>query len=225
MGAYLVLWHFALRIRGLYNSYRLSPASREFKDLAAAVAIATVPLVPLSLPFGFEYVNPAFLVVFPTLAFAGLGFERRVLRAVARQVRSFGRNLRDVIIVGDGGPALDGAARLAQRDGLGYRVIEVLNVRSTITPIHVNGNGAAANGAGHAYDPLTELAMLLESRPIDEVFLGLPLDGYRAISFKTGGTLHLRSRNDNDFKELDPIPQFQATGKLAGFLQSAVAPA
>jgi len=24
-------------------------------------------------------------------------------------------------------------------------------------------------------------------------------DGYRAIAFKTGGTVHLRSRNDNDF--------------------------
>src|SRR5689334_586326 len=85
VGAYLVLWHLALRMRGLYNSYRLSPASREFRDLATAVAIATVPLIPMSLPFGFEYVNPAFLVVFPTLAFCGLGLERRVLRAVARQ--------------------------------------------------------------------------------------------------------------------------------------------
>jgi len=27
----------------------------------------------------------------------------------------------------------------------------------------------------------------------------LKLDGFRAIAFKTGGTLHLRSRNDNDF--------------------------
>jgi DNA ligase D-like protein (predicted ligase) len=27
----------------------------------------------------------------------------------------------------------------------------------------------------------------------------LKFDGYRAIAFKTGGTLHLRSRNDNDF--------------------------
>ncbi len=178
VGAYLVLWHFALRMRGLYNSYRLSPASREFKDLGTAVAMATVPLVPLSLPLRFEYVNPAFLAVFPTLAFVGLGVERRILRAVARQVRSFGRNLRDVIIIGDGGPALEGAARLAQRDGLGYRVIEVLNVRSSVLPVHVNGNGTAANGAGHDHaDPLGQLSALLESRPIDEVFLGLPLDG------------------------------------------------
>ena len=27
----------------------------------------------------------------------------------------------------------------------------------------------------------------------------LKLDGYRTIAFKTGGTAHLRSRNDNDF--------------------------
>ena len=27
----------------------------------------------------------------------------------------------------------------------------------------------------------------------------LKLDGYRAIAIKTGGRLHLRSRNDNDF--------------------------
>ena len=27
----------------------------------------------------------------------------------------------------------------------------------------------------------------------------LKLDGYRAVAFRTGGTVHLRSRNDNDF--------------------------
>ena len=27
----------------------------------------------------------------------------------------------------------------------------------------------------------------------------LKLDGYRAIAFRTGGTVHLRSRNDKDF--------------------------
>jgi DNA ligase D-like protein (predicted ligase) len=32
----------------------------------------------------------------------------------------------------------------------------------------------------------------------------LKLDGYRAIAFKTGNTLHLRSRNDNDFRSRYP---------------------
>src|SRR5579863_74530 len=42
----------------------------------------------------------------------------------------------------------------------------------------------------------------------------IKFDGYRAIAFKTGGKVHLRSRNDNDFsvrypgivKALAPIP-------------------
>src|ERR1700722_3700724 len=42
----------------------------------------------------------------------------------------------------------------------------------------------------------------------------LKLDGYRALAFKTGGKVHLRSRNDNDFngrypalvKALAPMP-------------------
>jgi bifunctional non-homologous end joining protein LigD len=32
----------------------------------------------------------------------------------------------------------------------------------------------------------------------------LKLDGYRAVAFKTGGTVHLRSRNDNDFSARYP---------------------
>jgi hypothetical protein len=33
----------------------------------------------------------------------------------------------------------------------------------------------------------------------------LKFDGYRAISFKTGGTVHLRSRNDNDSVFATPL--------------------
>ena len=32
----------------------------------------------------------------------------------------------------------------------------------------------------------------------------LKVDGYRAIAFKTGGKLHLRSRNNNDFTKRYP---------------------
>ena len=38
----------------------------------------------------------------------------------------------------------------------------------------------------------------------DRWFYELKLDGYRAIAFKSGGTVHLRSRNDNDFARRYP---------------------
>ena len=41
----------------------------------------------------------------------------------------------------------------------------------------------------------------------------LKLDGYRALAIKTGGNLHLRSRNDNDFNLRYPAV-VQALGAL-----------
>ena len=43
--------------------------------------------------------------------------------------------------------------------------------------------------------------LLLRTDALPDGALGIraQVDGYRAIAFKTGGKLHLRSRNDNDF--------------------------
>ena len=45
------------------------------------------------------------------------------------------------------------------------------------------------------------LLLKTDALPADRVTWSyqLKLDGYRAIAFKSGKTLHLRSRNDNDF--------------------------
>jgi len=221
VGCYLVAWHYVLKTRGLYESYRLSPASRELKDVGAAVAIATAPLIPISLLLDFEYVTTEFLLAFPSLAFVALAIERRLLRAIARRVRSLGRNLRDVVIVGDGGSALAAAARLARRESLGYRVVEVLTIGTPgVSAREGDTDGAEAGADGPGADARTgglvadggraapaaalaidgavadgstgapavngesadasaveRLAALLEQRPVDEVFLALPLDG------------------------------------------------
>ena len=50
--------------------------------------------------------------------------------------------------------------------------------------------------------------LLLKSETLpddgDRWIYELKLDGYRALAFKTGGRLHLRSRNDNDFSQRYP---------------------
>ena len=55
----------------------------------------------------------------------------------------------------------------------------------------------------HFIDPM----LLLQTEKLPEgagVLYELKLDGYRAIAFKTGGKVHLRSRNDNDFSSRYP---------------------
>jgi bifunctional non-homologous end joining protein LigD len=58
---------------------------------------------------------------------------------------------------------------------------------------------ARANGKGRFIDPM--LLLRTDSLPADSDrwLYQLKLDGYRAIGFNTGGRIHLRSRNDNDF--------------------------
>jgi bifunctional non-homologous end joining protein LigD len=56
----------------------------------------------------------------------------------------------------------------------------------------------ARDEEGRFIEPM--LVLKTESLPQGEAWsYEIKLDGYRAIAFKTGGTLHLRSRNDNDF--------------------------
>lgn len=57
----------------------------------------------------------------------------------------------------------------------------------------------AAKAKGRFIDPMQPLRT--DALPSDGSLweYQLKFDGYRAIAFKTGGTVHLRSRNDNDF--------------------------
>src|SRR5262249_27237034 len=72
MAGYLGFWHLVLRSFGLYRSYRLSPNSREWRDLAAAVLMSTIPVCALGALLRFEFVTPTFLAAFAPLAFWGL---------------------------------------------------------------------------------------------------------------------------------------------------------
>jgi len=158
---YIVAWHFILKVRGLYKSYRLSPASRELRDIGIAVLIGAAP-VALAVILGS--LSERFLVALALCIFVGLAVERRCLRAVARRVRGFGRNLLDVVIVGDETCALDAAVRLVQREGLGYRVIEIVGV------------GPFDSDPQTQRGVLATVEQILERQPIDEVFLAIPLD-------------------------------------------------
>src|SRR4051794_30757356 len=56
----------------------------------------------------------------------------------------------------------------------------------------------AAKGKARFIDPM----LLLKTEELPEgadILYEIKLDGYRAIAYKTGGKVPLRSRNDNDF--------------------------
>ena len=170
--AYLGYCHVVLRGFGLYRSYRLSPSSREWRDLATAVLVASVPLWAFGDLFEFEYATPTFLGTFAGMTLVALGVERRAFRFFARSMRRHGRNLRNVVVVGHGDAALDMASRLARRGDLGYRIVEVLDVEAK--------EFGSENGAGVS-PVLARISELVEHQPIDEVFVSLPLDSAQPL--------------------------------------------
>src|SRR4029077_1375908 len=122
---------FCLRVLhafGMCRSSRLSPTSREWRDLAAAVLVATIPIWATADVLHLAFMTTSFLPVFVPLAFCGLGVERRGIRVLARSIRRHGRELRNVIILGSGDEVFDMASRLARRVDLGYHIAEMLDV-------------------------------------------------------------------------------------------------
>ncbi|HVN87203.1 MAG TPA: sugar transferase [Candidatus Binatia bacterium] len=168
---YLGFWHGVLRSRGLYQSYRLSAAARELRDLSLAVITGVLPLVPAAVLFHFQFATVDFLFFFSGATLIALILERRALRSLGRRLRHYGRNLRNVIVVGTGSQALDLASRLARREDLGYHVVDVIEAEP----------GAADNGAGAA-KAIRQVELLIERQPIDEVFLALPLDSSQLMT-------------------------------------------
>ncbi|HUE30043.1 MAG TPA: hypothetical protein VMR79_04170, partial [Verrucomicrobiae bacterium] len=165
VAGYLAFCHVVFQGFRLYRSYRLSPSSREWHDLAWAVLTATVPLWAFGDIWHFQFASHTFLPIFAALAFWGLGAERRLLRFIARSMRRNGHDLRHVIVIGNGLPAFDMVARLARRADLGYHVIEMIE-------LDARGDGSGSGGAA----VLGRVETIAASQPIDEVFVALPLD-------------------------------------------------
>ena len=170
VAGFLAYCHFVFQGFRLYRSYRLSPTSREWHDLAWAVLTATVPLWAFGDVWHFRFATHTFLPTFATLAFCGLGAERRLFRLVARTMRRYGHDLRHAIVIGNGPPAFDMVTRLARRTDLGYHVIEVIE-------LDPRGDGSGASGA----TVLGRVSTIAASQPIDEVFVALPLDSAQPL--------------------------------------------
>ncbi|HZP40684.1 MAG TPA: sugar transferase, partial [Candidatus Binatia bacterium] len=155
------LWHVGLRRAGLYGSYRLAAVSRTVRDVGAAAGLVAVPVALVAAVLQRHHVGVAFVGVFLGAAFAGLVAERLVLRALGRTLRRRGRNLRYAVVVGEPARAFSVASELVEREHLGYRVVDLVDVAPTLA-------GSGSDGS------LARLARALDRHPVDEVFVALP---------------------------------------------------
>ena len=115
---FLFLYSFS----GLYGSWRTGRFLREFELLARADLIGTVMVVAVMFIIKEINISRWVLVFFFLFATGSVGVKRYLLRSTLRYLRSNGKNLKHVLLVGGSPLAARYAATVASDHTYGYQV-------------------------------------------------------------------------------------------------------
>jgi FlaA1/EpsC-like NDP-sugar epimerase len=126
-GGYLILCSAVFSVCGFYRSHRLSHWSQRLSEILFAVTFVTGVLLLLRGTLTLAFATNEFLLVFWLLTFSTLVLSRGIAWQLLHLARSRGRNLRNVIIVGEGPYATALADRIRQEANLGYRILRIID--------------------------------------------------------------------------------------------------
>jgi FlaA1/EpsC-like NDP-sugar epimerase len=126
---YLGLCSAVFTMCGLYRSHRLSSWKQRLYEILLAVTLVTAAFLVLHQFIFLEFVNNAFLLVFWLLTVGALMLSHELTLQLLQVARQQGRNLRHIVIVGEGPDADALAQRIRQEKGLGYRILRIIDAR------------------------------------------------------------------------------------------------
>jgi FlaA1/EpsC-like NDP-sugar epimerase len=127
--AYLALCAIIFSACGLYRSHRLSHRRQRLYELALAVSLITVAFLVLKYLFYISFAIKAFLPLFWCFTLGALLLSHELSLQLLQVVRVRGRNMRNVVIVGEGPEMLALANRVRQEATLGYRILRIIDAR------------------------------------------------------------------------------------------------
>jgi exopolysaccharide biosynthesis polyprenyl glycosylphosphotransferase len=167
----LLLWHVVFSIFGFYESKRMtSPLMLTF-DAAKATTLSTIVLALMGRLFEIKMLTPSFSLTFWLLSSAVILLARIVVRYCLRKIRTHGRNLRHILILGTNTRAIDFARKIESKPELGYRVLGFADdLWEGSKEFHEGGFRLACK--------LDELSEFLRQNVVDEVAIYLPLRSY-----------------------------------------------
>ncbi len=173
---FMALWHIIFSLFMLYRSRRLSSPWEEVFDVCKATTVGTFLLFVMAKVMDVGMVTPSFLLAFWALSSLITVLSRLTLRLGLSRLRSGGRNLRFILIVGTNHRAVQIAKEVDTKPGLGYRLLGFVDeewhgsprFRKTGYPLISDFDGFAS---------------VVRDEAVDEVWIGLPMKTYsRQIS-------------------------------------------
>ena len=124
---YVVLCSAVFMACGFYRSHRLSRWPERLSEVFCAVTVITGVLWLLRWPLALDFATGSFLLLFWLLAFCTLIVVHELLLGLLHLARRHGRNLRNIIIIGEGAEARTLASQITQESSLGYRVLRIID--------------------------------------------------------------------------------------------------
>jgi len=169
--AVLLFWHVVFSIFGFYESQRMtSPLMLAF-DAAKATTLSAIGLALMGKLFEIKMLTPIFGVAFWLLSSAVILLARILVRYGLRRIRTHGRNLRNVLILGTNSRAIEFARKIQSKPELGYHVLGF-----------VDDDWEGAEGFLDSGYPLSctlnSLTEFLRHNVVDEVAIYLPLRSF-----------------------------------------------
>jgi FlaA1/EpsC-like NDP-sugar epimerase len=124
-GGYLVICSAIFSSCGLYKSHRLSQWTRQAREIFLATSLITAVLYLL--PRQMLFATKEFLLLFWLFNLVVLSLARGVGYQLFYYARSRGKNLRNLVIVGESADAVALGKRIEQETSLGYRVLRIIS--------------------------------------------------------------------------------------------------
>ncbi len=124
---YLAFCSLIFSLCRFYLSHRMSGWNRPVREILLATTLITGVL--LVLPFRMQFATKSFFIAFWLLTFTVLILTRLIGHRVLYYARSHGRNLRSIVIVGEGLEATALADRMEKEPTLGYRVVRIIDAK------------------------------------------------------------------------------------------------
>ncbi len=157
-------WPLTLQQLNLYDSQRLIPLDQVLARLLLAGAFATTVLTATAF-FAAAPVPPGLPLWFGAIQFAALATERLALFGGLRLLRRFGRNTRNVLVVGTGPRAANVQRLITTHPEWGLRVVGYVDEQSDPVDPSIPASRVCK---------LVEMPTLLREEVIDEVIIACP---------------------------------------------------
>ncbi len=169
LGLFIVIWPVNFTLFGLYQSQRYIRDRDEFINIIKAVSLSTVLLAIFSTIFERQDIVVSTLVAFCCICSLLTFLTRLLIKRVLFQVRKHGRNLRNVVIVGNRHRGIELAEELIKRKEFGFNILGFADDEESM----------ARKDSQYPYlCNINKLREYLGKHVVDGIFITLPMKSY-----------------------------------------------